>query len=148
MEIQEYHRENYTISTDPARLNIETIHEFLHQHTYWASTRPLDVVRRSVENSLNFGVYCGKTMVGYARVVTDYATFSWLCDVVILPDHRGKGLGKWLVQCVVNHPDLINQRRIMLATRDANELYRVYGGFKPLDHPSRWMEKIIPIPNE
>jgi GNAT superfamily N-acetyltransferase len=142
METIEYQRGEYVISTDPNRLNIESIHAFLQKYTYWAQTRPIDVVRCSVQNSLNFGVYNSGEMVGYARVVTDYATFSWLCDVIIVPEQRGQGLGKWLVDCVVNHPALKNQRRLLLATRDAHELYRVYGGFEPLEYPSRWMEKI------
>jgi GNAT superfamily N-acetyltransferase len=144
MEIQEYHRNNYIISTDPARLSIERIHEFLTLHSYWAQNRPIEIMQRAVENALNFGLYCGEEMVGYARIVTDYATFSWLCDVVIVPQHRGHGLGKWLVECIVNHPELKDQRRIMLATRDAHELYRVHGGFELIHNPDRWMEKINP----
>jgi GNAT superfamily N-acetyltransferase len=140
--IQEYHRDNFTISTDPARLDITVIHGFLSTGSYWAQTRPLEVVQRSIENSLNFGVYDGDRQVGFARVVTDYATFAWVCDVFILPEQRQCGLGKWLVECVVNHPDLKPLRRLLLATRDAHELYRKYGGFTPLVNPDRWMEKV------
>ena len=139
--IVEYHRDNYTTSTDPDRLDIGVIYNFLSTGSYWAQNRPLDVVRRSIENSLNFGVYCDSRQVGFARIITDYATFAWLCDVFILHEQRNCGLGKWLVECVVNHPELKPLRRILLATRDAHELYRQYGGFTPLANPDRWMEK-------
>ncbi len=142
MHIKEYHRDNYTISNDPSRLDVSFIHQFLTTNTYWARNRPLNVVRRSIENSLNFGVYCGDEQVGFARVITDYATFAWLCDVFIVPEHRKSGLGKWLVACVVNHPDLKPLRRLLLATRDAHGLYAKYGGFTPLANAERWMEKI------
>ena len=141
---QEYQRDGYTISTDPARLDVTAIHRFLTELSYWAQERPLEVVQRSIENSLNFGIYCGSEQVGFARVVTDYATFAWLCDVIILPEHRGQGLSKWLVDCIVNHPDLKKIRRLMLATRDAHELYRKYGGFEPLPSPERWMQRFNP----
>lgn len=140
--IQEYHRDNFIISTDPAWLDISFIHSFLSTGSYWAQNRPLEVVQRSIENSLNFGVYCDGRQVGFARVVTDYATFAWVCDVFIIPEQRRSGLGKWLVECVVNHPDLKPLRRLLLATRDAHELYRKYGGFTPLVNPDRWMEKV------
>ncbi len=144
MHIEEYHRDNYTISNDPSRINVSFVHQFLTTNTYWARNRTLDVVRRSIENSLNFGVYCDDEQVGFARVVTDYATFAWLCDVFILPEHRKSGLGKWLVGCVVNHPDLKPLRRLLLATRDAHGLYARYGGFTPLANIERWMEKFNP----
>ncbi|HEX9028672.1 MAG TPA: GNAT family N-acetyltransferase [Anaerolineales bacterium] len=144
MAIQEYHRDPYLISTDPTRLNIPYIYEFLTTQTYWAQNRTLEVVRCSIENSLNFGIYLGEVQVGYARVITDYATFAWLCDVFVDPAHRKHGLGKWLVDCVVNHPDLSPLRRILLATRNAHELYRKYGGFAPLANVDRWMEKFNP----
>lgn len=139
--IVEYHRDNYTISTDPSRLDLAVIHNFLSTGSYWAQNRPFEVVKRSIENSLNFGVYCGDRQVGLARVVTDYATFAWVCDVFIIPEQRKNGLGKWLIECVVNHPDLMDLRRILLATRDAHELYHQYGGFTSLANPDRWMEK-------
>lgn len=144
MNIQEYHREPYTISNDPTRLNIPLIYEFLTKNTYWAQNRTFEVVKRSIENSLNFGIYKSDEQVGYARVVTDYATFAWLCDVFVVPGHRQFGLGKWVVDCVINHPDLKPLRRILLATRNAHELYRKYGGFEPIGHPERWMEKFNP----
>jgi GNAT superfamily N-acetyltransferase len=141
MDIVEYHRDNFTISTDRDRLDIPFIHGFLSRSCYWAIDRPLEIVQRSIENSLNFGVYHGDLQVGFARVVTDYATFAWLCDVFVVPEYRQHGLGKWLVQCVVNHPEIQPVRRLMLATRDAHELYRRYGGFTLLSTPERWMER-------
>ena len=99
------------------------------------------MVKTSLENSLCFGVYHSAQQVGFARVVTDTVTFAWLCDVFILPDQRGKDLGKWLIQCVVSHPNLKAIRRMLLATRDAHGLYREYGGFSPLAEPGRWMER-------
>lgn len=144
MDIHEYHRGEYTISTDPARIDARKVHEMLTQLSYWAPNRKLDVVERSIANSLNFGIYHNGEQVGFARMVTDYATFAWLCDVIILPEHRKDGLGKWLVDCVVNHPQIRPLRRLLLATQDAHELYRKYGGFTELLHPERWMEKYDP----
>lgn len=140
----------YTISTDPAALDAAFILAFLTQQTYWGQNRTMEAICCSIENSLNFGVYYDdpdtgeKRQVGYARVVTDYATFAWLCDVFIDPQHRGLGLSKWLVRTVVDHPQLAPLRRILLATRDAHELYRKYGGFRSLPTPERWMEKFNP----
>lgn len=144
MQIIESTFGEYTLSTDPARLDVPFVHDFLSQHTYWAQGRPFEVVKRSIENSLNFGIYHGAQQVGFCRVVTDYATFAWLCDVFIVPEHRKAGLGKFLVDCVVNHPELKPLRRLLLATRDAHELYRKYGGFTNLGSPERWMEKFNP----
>lgn len=137
-------REEYTISTDPRRLDVGVIASYLANDSYWAQGRSLDIIHRSILNSLCFGVYEGAVQVGFARVVTDYATFAWLCDVFILHSHRGLGLGKWLVECVVAHPDLQGLKNFVLATRDAHELYRRYGGFQPLDKPERWMIRRSP----
>lgn len=137
-------RDPLTISTDKARLDVELIHAFLSQHAYWALGRPREVVQRSIENSLCFGVYDQEQQVGFARVVTDYATFAWLCDVFILETHRGRGLGKRLVENIVAHPALRGLRRLLLATRDAHELYRRHGGFEALQAPDRWMERREP----
>jgi GNAT superfamily N-acetyltransferase len=147
MNIVEYHRPGFAISTDPERLQIKVIHEFLSQSSYWAQGRPIETVKRSIENSVCFGIYAlgsdgSEQQVGFARVVTDLATFGWLCDVFVLESHRGLGLGKWLVESIVNHPDLTNIRRLILATRDAHELYHRYGGFEPLTNPDRWMVKV------
>jgi len=136
----EWHSGQYLICTDPARLDIAMIHGYLSSSAYWAMGRPLDVVRRSIENSLPFGVYKGQVQIGFARVVTDYATFAWLADVFVLPEFRGQGLGKWLIGVIVDHPRLAGLRRSILATKDAHGLNAQYG-FTPLDAPGRFMER-------
>jgi len=140
-EIVTHARGAFMISTDRAFLDINVIHTYLSRDSYWAQGRTLDTVQRSLDHSLCFGVYEGAAQVGFARVVTDYATFGWIADVFILPSHRGQGLSKWLVESIVAHPRLQNLRRLVLATRDAHELYAKYGGFVPLVEPARWMEK-------
>lgn len=143
MEVREYRRDGYLISTDKARLDLGTIHGFLSEKSYWAAGRSLEAVARSVENSLCFGLYdTAGRQAGFARVVTDYATFGWVCDVFVLDEHKGKGLGKWLMQTVVAFPDLQGLKRLQLATRDAHELYRKYAGFTPLANPGMWMERV------
>lgn len=138
----EYQRDEYCISTDPARLDVPFVHAYLSQSTYWAKQRPLAIVEQSIAHSLCFGLYAERAeraQVGFARVVTDTATFAWLCDVFVIDTHRGRGLSKWLVQCVIAHPDLQRVGRLVLATRDAHELYRKYGGFETLPDPEMWM---------
>lgn len=144
----EYVRENFLISTDKSKLDVNSIHQFLSTESYWALNRPLEIVQQAIENSLCFGVYAENRQVGFARVVTDYATFAWVCDVYVIPEFRGVGLGKWLVECIVTHPDIKQVRRLLLATRDAHELYRQYGSFDRLRSPERWMEKHNPQPYE
>jgi GNAT superfamily N-acetyltransferase len=144
MKIVEHRQREFVISTDKSRLDIGVIHEFLSKSAYWAIGRPLDVVKASIEHSLCFGVYDQDSQIGFARVITDYSTFAWLCDVFILDSHRNLGLGKWLVECIIAHPQLQNIRRILLATKDAHELYRRWGGFENLQSPERWMEKFNP----
>jgi GNAT superfamily N-acetyltransferase len=138
----ESHRDNLLISTDPARLDLDAITEMLTR-AYWAKGRTREMVARTIQHSLVFGLYDGKHQVGLARVVSDYTTFAWLCDVFIREDYRGRGLGKWLMETIALYPDLQNLRRWLLATRDAHGLYRQYG-FTSLDDPSRWMEKSKP----
>ena len=138
MTTVEHERDGYVISTDEARLDVDMIHTFLSESSYWARGRPLDATQRAVEHSLCFGVYKDGQQVGLARVVTDYATFAWLCDVFVVEAHRGRGLGKWLIESVVAHPDL-EKLLFSLATRDAHGLYRRYGGFEAMAHPERWM---------
>lgn len=145
----EWHRNEYSISTDRADLDVPLIHDFLSNSTYWATGRKIEVVQRSIENSLCFGVFKHgddghKRQVGFARVVTDYATFAWVADVFILEAERGQGLGKWLTDVIVSHPDLQGFRRWVLATKDAHEVYRRVG-FRELHRPERWMER--PDPN-
>lgn len=134
----EFQQNSYTISTDPSRLDISTIHAYLANESYWASGIPLTVVKKSIENSLCFGVYEQEKQIGFARVISDLATFAWLCDVFILKPYRGLGLGKWLVNCVLSHPELQNLRSWILATQDAHGLYLQYG-FKLLERPESLM---------
>lgn len=136
---REWRRGGYVVSTDPGRLDLWVVHGYL-EDSYWASGIPLAVVESSVENSMVFGVYGVSGQVGFARVTTDRATFAYLADVFVLEEHRGRGLGRWLVECVLSHPDLQGLRRWMLATRDAHDLYREYG-FTELDNPGIFMEK-------
>jgi GNAT superfamily N-acetyltransferase len=141
----------YQVSTDPTRLDVHLIHEFLSEHSYWARGIPRDVVARAIANSLCFGVYAlGDTnpdsdwrQVGFARVSTDRATFAYLADVFILPEYRGQGLSKRLMEAVLAHPDLQGLRRWMLATADAHELYRRFG-FAELSQPDRFMQRHDP----
>jgi len=141
---REWQRGDYTISTDDARLDIQTIHDFIANHSYWGQGRAVEVVQRALDHSLNFGVYLGKHQVGFARVVTDYATFAWVADVFVLTEHRGRGLSKWLMEIILAHPQLQGFRRWVLATKDAHSLYERFG-FIPLHRPERWMER--PDPN-
>jgi GNAT superfamily N-acetyltransferase len=132
-------RDDFLISTDRSLLDVRAIHDFLANHSYWAAGIPLEIVQRSIDNSLCFGLYDNGQQVGFTRVVTDGATFAWLCDVFVLESHRGRGLSKWLLECVLAHPAVQGLRRIALGTRDAHELYRRYG-FIDLADPSRFME--------
>jgi ribosomal protein S18 acetylase RimI-like enzyme len=133
----ETRRDNFTISTDPARLDVDAICDFLTR-AYWAIGRPRERTERALRNSLVFGLYDGGKQIGLARVVSDYSIFAYLCDVFIHEDYRGRGLGKWLVQTVMEHPDLRDVRRWMLVTSDAHGLYRPFG-FTTLEEPERWM---------
>ncbi len=131
---------DYLISTDKSRLDIELIHDFLSNRSYWAKGMPVDVLKRAIENCLVFGVYHhnGK-QVGFARVITDRATFAYLSDVFILEAHRQKGLSKQLVDFILHHEELQGLRRFMLATQDAHSLYASFG-FGPLTHPEWFMQ--------
>lgn len=131
-------KENYTISTDKTWLQIDFIHNYLG-HSYWAEDIPLDVVKKSVEGSMCFGIYIDRKQIGFARVVTDAATFAYLADVFVDKQYRGKKLSKWLMEVIVSHPDLQGLRRFMLATRDAHGLYEQFG-FTQLAFPERWMQ--------
>lgn len=131
---------DYTISTDKARLNLNTIHQFLSQESYWAQNIPLEIVQRSIDNSLCFGVYRGDQQVGFARIVSDQATFAYVSDVFILPEHRGKGLSKYLIETILNWPTLQGLRRWVLVTRDAHTLYEQFG-FAALDQPELFMQR-------
>lgn len=133
----EFKREGLTISTDPSKLDIDVIHNFL-THAYWSEGIPRTVIERATRHSLCFGVY-DHSQIGFARVITDYTTFGYLCDVFVLGQYRGKGIGTWLIECVMSHPELQGFRRWGLLTRDAHDLYRKFG-FTELRDPSRHME--------
>ncbi len=139
----EAHRDGFTVSTDPARLDLDLIHGYLTR-SYWAAGIPREIVERSVRQSLNFGVYEGTRQVGFARVVTDLATFAYLADVFVLEDYRGRGLSKWLMQTLLAHPDLQDVRRWHLVTRDAQGLYARFGFAEP--PLGRHMERVRPKP--
>jgi len=143
----EWKRVDYQISTDKTRFDLNLIHDFLNNESYWATGRSLETIKRSIEHSLSFGIYKGERQVGFARVVTDYATFGWLADVFILEEFRGEGLSKWLMEVILAHPDLQGFRRWTLATKDAHELYRKFG-FTELKRPERWMERRDPKAEE
>jgi GNAT superfamily N-acetyltransferase len=136
---REFAREDFTISTDPSRLDLPWIHEYLTNEAYWAKGISFPVFQKSVENALCFGVYYQSKQVGFGRVISDYATFAYLADVFIDEACRGRGLGKWLVDCVRSYPELRGLRRWMLITSDAHGLYQRYG-FSPLGHPEKMME--------
>jgi GNAT superfamily N-acetyltransferase len=140
---REWQRDEYTISTDIERLDIPLIHQFLSDQSYWAQGRKIETVRRALENSLNFGIYKDNQQIGYARVVTDFATFAWLADVFVIEAYRGQGLATWLMELILTHPELQRFRRWVLATKDAHELYRRFG-FHELKRPERWMERPDP----
>jgi len=139
-----WQRGNYEISTDRSRLDLELIHSYLSNESYWASGRSREVIERSIENSLPFGIYIQDKQVGFARIVTDYATFAWVADVFVLAEHRGRGLSKWLMEVIITHPRLQGFRRWVLSTKDAHGLYEKFG-FISLHRPERWMER--PDPN-
>ncbi|HLY13130.1 MAG TPA: GNAT family N-acetyltransferase [Candidatus Limnocylindrales bacterium] len=135
-------REGLEISRDLNRLDLDWLVAALSERAYWAQRRPRAMIVRSLHNSRCYGVYADGRQVGFARVVTDAATFAWLCDVFIDEAWRGRGVGAWLIETIVAEPDLAALRRFILATRDASELYRRHGGFGPLPNPERWMARI------
>lgn len=137
---KEWHRGEFTISTNPRKLQPDVIYRFLSEESYWAQKRSQLTVSRSLENSLNFGLYKSDDQIGFARVVTDFATFAWLADVFVLDEYRGRGLGNWLIETVVSYEPLQGLRRWILATRDAHDLYRKFG-FTDIDRPDQWMER-------
>lgn len=140
--VQEWRYGEYLVSTDKSRLDMDVVHGFLRE-SYWAKDVPREVVKLSIEHSLPFGVYKGEQQVGFARVITDYATFGYIGDVFILEEYRGLGLSKLLMQAVVEHSALHGLRRWMLLTRDAHGLYRKVGFTEP-KMPERYMERVLP----
>jgi GNAT superfamily N-acetyltransferase len=144
MDVMEWKRDGFTISTDKARLDRAVIHEFLRT-SYWARGIPRRLMDRSIENSLCFGLYEEERQIGFARVISDLSTFGYLSDVFVVESHRGRGLATWFMQTILAHPDLQGIRRWMLATADAHGLYRKVG-FTELSKPERIMEKLLPKP--
>jgi GNAT superfamily N-acetyltransferase len=138
MTQREWRRGNFLISTDREKLDRPVVHAFLRD-SYWAKNIPREVVDRSIDNSLCFGLYDGERQVGFARVISDFATFAYLADVFVVPSHRGQGLAAWLMEAIRSHPDLQHLRRWMLATKDAHRLYHKFG-FQALVHPERILE--------
>ena len=136
MEIE---KKEYRISTDPAQLNIEVIYNYLSKEAYWSKGIPLNVLQRSIDNSFNFGLFHLEKQIGYARIVTDYATVAYLGDVFILSEFRGRGLSKWMMETIMNHPDLQGLRQWILLTGNAHGLYQQFG-WTSIVNPERWME--------
>ena len=132
-------RNNFQISTDKSKLQPQVIHDYLCNQSYWAKGIPMETVLKSIENSITFGVYDQKKQIGFARVTSDKSTFAYLADVFILETYRGQGLSKWLMENILNHPDLQGLRRWVLATKDAHGLYAQYG-FTTLDTPQNFMQ--------
>ena len=134
----EFTNASFLISDDSARLDIDSICDFLSR-AYWADKRPRDVIEKSIKHSLNFGMFDNEKQIGFARVVTDYSVFAYLCDVFIHEEYRGHALGKWMMECILSHPELQGLKRWCLLTKDAHGLYKQFG-FTELENPSRWME--------
>jgi GNAT superfamily N-acetyltransferase len=141
-EAYEARRGPFLVSDDRSRLDLGVIHGFLRT-AYWSTGVPREVVERAVEGSLCFGLFEHDKQVGFARAITDRATYAYLADVFVLPSHRGRGLARWLMECVMAHPGLQGLRRFSLVTRDAHALYRPFG-FEALDQPDRYMERFAP----
>ena len=139
----EWRKENFIIRDDRSRLDVDVIHKFLSEDSYWANNRTREQTERAIEHSICFGVFDGTRQIGFARVVSDRAAFAYLGDVFILEEYRGRGLSKWLMETVVSHPELQGLRRWILATRDAHGLYEKFG-FGELKYPDRWMELSAP----
>ena len=137
-QIIETHRDQFTISTDPTRLDVDAIVDMLTR-AYWALGRPRERTEHAIKNSLVFGVYAGARQIGVARVISDYSIFAYLCDVFIHEDFRSHGLGKWLIQTIMEHPDLKEMRRWVLVTNDAHGLYKQFG-FTSIEDPEHWMQ--------
>ena len=135
-------KNGFTISTNKEKLDVDLIHSFLNG-TYWAEGIQKDTIRRSIEGSLCFGVFENDKQIGFARMITDKATFAYLADVFIIEEYRGRGLSKWLMEVIMSHPDLQRLRRMILVTKDVHGLYKQFG-FVPLINVERWMQKLDP----
>jgi GNAT superfamily N-acetyltransferase len=133
------YKDDFCISTDKTKLDIETIHEFLSTKAYWCINIPKDKVQTAIQNSLCFGVYQDKKQIGFARIISDFSTIAYLGDVFIIEEYRGKGLSKWLMENIMNYPSLQGLRRWILLTADAHSLYRQFG-WTDIAQPTKWME--------
>lgn len=136
-------KKGFQISTDKSLLNFDLIYNYLANESYWAKEMPVEKLRLAIENSVCFGVYKNGEQVGFARVITDKATFAYLADVFVLPAYRGVGLSKWLMQTIMNYEELQGLRRWSLATADAQGLYKQFG-FTEISNPERWMQIFTP----
>jgi GNAT superfamily N-acetyltransferase len=143
--VQVQRDDGYIISTDPARLDVNSIHAYIAGESYWARGRSRALMETAIANSLCFGMYAPATgaQVAFARIISDFAVFAYLCDLFVEPAHQGRGLGKWFVQTIVNAPELATVRRTLLVTRDAHTLYRTYAGFDTLPEPEMWMARVV-----
>lgn len=139
---REWRQGQFIVSTDRSRIDLDVVHGYLRD-SYWAKGMPRQVLERGIENSLTFGVYDGTRQAGFARVITDLATYAYLSDVFILEEYRGRGLSKWMMECILAHPELQGLRRFALFTRDASGLYERYG-FGPARSPSVYLERWVP----
>ena len=139
----EWKKGEFLITTDKSRLDIGVLQSFLENDSYWAQNRTIDQTKTAIENSICFSLFEVERQIGFARVVSDCSTFAYVGDVFVIDEYRGRGLSKWLMEVIVEHPDLQGLRRWVLATRDAHGLYAQYD-FKALVHPDRWMERTAP----
>ena len=139
MSYRTFYNNEFCISTEKARLDIKAIHQFLSTQAYWSLNIPVCRVEEAIAHSLNFGLYFKERQIGYARVISDFSSIAYLGDVFVLPDFRRQGLSKWLIQTIMEYPDLQGLRRWILSTADAHGLYKQFG-WVPVAYPDRWME--------
>ena len=139
MSYRAFYKDGFCISTEKARLDLKAIHHFLSTQAYWSLNIPFCRVEEAVEHSLNFGLYFKEQQIGFARVISDFSCIAYVGDVYVLPEFRGKGLSKWLMQTIMAYPELQGLRRWILSTADAHGLYKQFG-WEPVAYPERWME--------
>ncbi len=139
MSYRAFYKDGFCISTEKARLDLKAIHHFLSTEAYWCLNIPFSRVEGAIEHSLNFGLYFREKQIGFARVISDFSSIAYVGDVYVLPEYRGKGLSKWLMQTIMAYPELQGLRRWILSTADAHGLYKQFG-WEPVANPERWME--------